>query len=103
MTKRISSRVFGLLARFQIACSSGRGRPTPGTAGTTGAGTAGANGGGGTTATAGTTGAGGTNPVVVTPMGTLLMDDFESGAAKWMVTQGTCMVVADSAADGGTS
>src|SRR5262245_9272694 len=96
MTKLTSLSVFSLLALCTVACSSGGGsNSNPGTAGTTGAGTAGTTGGGGSTATAGTTGAGG-GTIVDTPMGTLLMDDFESGAAKWMVTQGTCSIVADS-------
>ena len=30
------------------------------------------------------------------------MDDFESGAAKWNVTQGTCSVMVDNGFDGGT-
>lgn len=105
MTRLHAHGVFGPLALFAIACSSGGGsNSNPGTAGTTGAagtGTAGTTGGGGTTGNAGTTGAGGT--VVSTPMGTLFMDDFESGAAKWMVTQGTCSIAADSDADGGMS
>jgi hypothetical protein len=49
----------------------------------------------------GATGTGGANPIVVTPEGTLFMDDFESGAAKWTFTQGTCSVMVDGA-DGGT-
>jgi hypothetical protein len=73
-----------------IACSSGGGATgDPGTAGTTGA--AGSSS-GGTTGSAGSTGG---TPVVVTPEGTLFMDDFESGAAKWDVTQGTCSILAD--------
>jgi hypothetical protein len=86
----------GFLAVFMVACSSGGGGgATPGTAGTTGtagsgSGTGGAAGDVGT----GTAGTGG-NPVVVTPEGMLFMDDFESGAAKWNVTQGTCSIMAD--------
>src|SRR6185503_20492922 len=78
------------VSMFLIACSSGgSANPTPGTAGTTGgAGT----GSGGTTGSAGSTGG---NPVVLTPEGTLLMDDFESGAGKWMVSQGTCSILMD--------
>jgi hypothetical protein len=89
------------LALFTIACGGGGGgsNPTPGTAGTTGAAGSGS---GGATGSGAATGAGG-NPIVVTPEGTLLMDDFESGAAKWTITQGTCSIAADSAADGGTS
>jgi len=93
----------GLGFLLSTACSSGGGsNANPGTAGTSG--TAGSGGSGtGTGGTAGT-GAGGTGGmVVVTPEGTLFMDDFESGAAKWNVTQGTCSIQADSAADGGTS
>jgi pectate lyase len=102
MTNLTRLSVFGLLALSAFACSSGGGSSNPGTAGTNGAGTAGTTGGGGTTGSAGTTGAGG-GTIVDTPMGTLLMDDFESGAAKWMFTQGTCMIAPDSAADGGMS
>jgi pectate lyase len=92
--------VFALLALTTIACSSGgSSNPNPGTAGTTGAGGTGE---GGSTAGGGATGSGGT-PVVLTPMGTLLMDNFESGAGNWMVTQGTCSIKPDDAADGGTS
>src|SRR5262245_34387460 len=76
-----------------IACSSGGGSSsTPGTAGTSGA--AGADGVG----TAGTGGAAGTGTGgsgVPTPQGTLFMDDFESGVAKWDITQGTCSAMAD--------
>jgi hypothetical protein len=67
------------------ACSSGSGSNS-----NPGSGTGGSGGGGGGT-------------VVATPEGTLFMDDFESGAAKWSVKQGTCSIQADSAADGGTS
>jgi len=106
MTKLTRPSVFSLLALFTIACGGGGGaNPTPGTAGTTGAagtGSGGTTGSGGATGSAGTTGTGG-GPIVVTPEGTLLMDDFESGAAKWNVTQGTCSIAADSAVDGGTS
>jgi hypothetical protein len=103
MTKLTSLCGFGLLALFTVACSSGGGsNSNPGTAGTTGAGTAGTTGGGGSTGSAGTTGVGG-GTIVDTPLGTLLMDDFESGAAKWMVTQGTCSITADTDADGGMS
>jgi hypothetical protein len=107
MTKLASYSVFALLGLSAIACGGGGSNSNPGTAGTTGAagttGPAGTTGSAGATGTAGTTGAGGSNPIVVTPEGTLLMDDFESGAAKWMFTQGTCSIVADSAGDGGMS
>ncbi len=94
----------GLFGLFTLGCGSNSGtNPNPGTAGASGAagtsgGTAGTTGAGGTGGTAGT---GGTNPIVVTPEGTLFMDDFESGAAKWNFTQGTCSVIVDGA-DGGT-
>jgi hypothetical protein len=90
---------FTLLSAFTVACSSGgSSNPTPGSAGTTGAAGSSA---GGATGSAGTIGSGGSG--VPTPMGTLLMDDFEGGAGKWMVTQGTCMIQADNMADGGMS
>lgn len=75
-----------------IACGSGGGatNPTPGTAGTSGE--AGSSG-GGTGGTSGGTGGSGT--VVPTPEGMLFMDDFESGVARWDVTQGTCSALAD--------
>ena len=88
LSKRFSLGTFGLLALFTIGCGGGNSNPTPGTAGTTGAAGSG-------------TGTGGTGNVVVTPEGMLFMDDFESGAAKWTTTQGTCSVEADSAVDGG--
>jgi len=101
-----SPSVFGLLALSTIACGSGGGsNSNPGTAGSTGAagtGSGGTTGTAGVTGGAGTTGSGGST-VVVTPEGTLLMDDFESGAAKWTFTQGMCSVLADSAVDGGMS
>ena len=101
MTKSLGPCIFSALALFSLACGGGgSSSSTPGTAGPTGAA---GNGSGGTTAAAGTTGSGGTTPVVVTPEGTLLMDDFESGAARWNVTQGTCSIAADSTADGGMS
>jgi hypothetical protein len=95
--------VLGLCGLLLTACSSGGGsNSNPGTAGTSG--TAGSGSGGTAAGTAGSgaggTGTGGTT-VVVTPEGTLFMDDFESGAAKWMVKQGTCSIQADSDADGG--
>jgi hypothetical protein len=94
----------GLLALITIGCGGGgASNPSPGTAGTTGAAGSGTGTGTGGTGTAGGTGAGGTGNVVVTPEGMLFMDDFESGAAKWTVTQGTCSVMADSDADGGMS
>jgi hypothetical protein len=100
MTKRAAPGVFGLLGLLTIACGGGGSSSNPGTAGTTGAAGTGS---GGATGTAGVTGSGGSAPIVVTPEGTLLMDDFESGVAKWTVTQGTCSIAADSAADGGAS
>jgi hypothetical protein len=106
MTNLAGPSVFGLLALFTIACGGGGSSSNPGTAGTTGAagtGSGGATGSAGATGSGGATGAGGSAPIVVTPEGTLLMDDFESGVAKWTVTQGTCSIAADSAADGGTS
>jgi hypothetical protein len=106
MTNLTTRSVFGLLGLFGLVtmgCGSNNATtPNPGaagasaTAGTGGGGTAGATGTGG-----GATGTGGTNPIVVTPEGTLFMDDFESGAAKWTFTQGTCSVIVDGA-DGGT-
>jgi pectate lyase len=79
----------GLMTSLMIACgSNGGGSPTPGTAGTTGAAGTGSGGMAGS-------GAGGTGNVVVTPEGMLFMDDFEAGAAKWDVTQGTCSIMAD--------
>src|SRR5262245_15853055 len=105
-----SNRLFlGLLPLFMVACGGGGGgSSTPGTAGTTGsagsgAGTAGDVGtgtGGSTTGTGGSTGG---NPIVVTPDGPMFMDDSESGAAKWNITQGTCSIAADTDADGGMS
>jgi hypothetical protein len=87
--------LLGFVGLFAIACgSSGGGGPNPGTAGTAGTtGTAGT----GTAGDVGTGGggAGGTTPIVVTPEGMLFMDDFEGGAAKWEVTQGTCSIQAD--------
>jgi len=106
MTNLTTHSVFGLLGLFGVftmGCGSNSATtPNPGTAGTSGAagtsgGTAGATGTGG----GGATGTGG-NPVVITPEGTLFMDDFESGAAKWNITQGTCSVMVDNGFDGGT-
>jgi hypothetical protein len=92
--------LFGLVGLFTLGCGSNTATtPNPGaagSAGTTGGGTAGTTGTGGSA-----TGTGGANPIVVTPEGTLFMDDFESGAAKWTFTQGTCSVIVDGA-DGGT-
>src|SRR5437764_825705 len=87
----------GLFGLALIACGSGGGSNTsPGAAGTTG--TAGSDS-SGTGGAAGVTGAGGgtvgTTVVVPTPEGTLFMDAFESGAASWDVTQGTCSIQAD--------
>jgi pectate lyase len=51
---------------------------------------------GGTTSTGGTSGASGAGGTMVpTPPGTLFTDDFEAGANKWDVTQGTCSIMAD--------
>jgi hypothetical protein len=76
-----------------IACGSGGGSSsTPGTAGTSG--TAGADG-VGTAGTGGGAGTGTGGSGVPTPQGTLFMDDFESGVAKWDITQGTCSAMAD--------
>ena len=106
MTRLPRLSVLGLLALFTIGCgSSGGSNSNPGTAGTTGAagtGSGGSTGSAGATGSGGATGTGGA-PIVVTPEGTLFMDDFESGVAKWTVTQGTCSIAADSDADGGTS
>lgn len=58
-----------------------------------GAGGTPAEGGGAPGATGGTPAeTGGTTGVVPTPMGTLFMEDFESGVGNWDVTQGTCSV-----------
>jgi hypothetical protein len=102
VANRFSLGTLGLLALFTIGCGGGgAANPTPGAAGTTGAAGSGTGGTAGSGTGTGGSGTGGSG--VLTPEGTLLMDDFESGAAKWMVTQGTCSVMADSDADGGMS
>jgi hypothetical protein len=94
-----SRSLLGFLFLFTIACgSSGSSNPNPGTAGTSAsAGTGGGETGGTSAGGAAGTGSGGIGGVVIvpTPSGTLFMDDFEAGVAKWNVTQGTCMAVAD--------
>lgn len=92
MTKHDFSRltILGLAGLLTMACGNGgEGNPNGNTAGTTGA--AGSTGAAGT----GGGGAGGGVMVVPTPEGMLFMDDFESGAASWDVTQGTCSIQAD--------
>lgn len=110
MTNLTTRSAFGLLGLFglfglsTLGCGSNSAtNPNPGTAGASAtAGTSGTAGDTGAGGTSGGTGTGGTNPIVVTPEGTLFMDDFESGAAKWNVTQGICSVMVDNGFDGGT-
>ena len=85
-----------LCSLFVIACGSNNAtNPTPGAGGSAGGttGQAGSSGGGTGGGSAGTGGSG--DIIVPTPEGTLFMDDFESGVAKWDVTQGTCSALAD--------
>jgi len=96
MTTPIGRNLLFLCSLFVIACGSNNAtNPTPGAggsaAGTTGQ--AGSSGGGSGGGSAGTGGSG--DIIVPTPEGMLFMDDFESGVAKWDVTQGTCSALAD--------
>jgi len=95
MTNPIGRTLLLLCSLFVIACGSNNAtNPTPGAGGSAGGATgqAGSSGGG----AGGGSGTGGSADVIVpTPEGTLFMDDFESGVAKWDVTQGTCSALAD--------
>lgn len=86
----------GLIGLFAVACGSDGAKAngtTGGTAGTTGVSGSSNGGAGGAPGSAGS-GAGGVT-IVPTPEGTLFTDDFETGVAKWTLTQGTCSILAD--------
>ena len=98
MTKTALASATCLASFLLVACGDSDGKNE--SAATTTGGQASATGGGSSTQGGGENAAGGTSGGAANPSGgtsstTLFSDDFESGSAKWTITQGTCAVMAD--------